>query len=217
MQNKTEKNGKKTGGFYLSLKKAYERLLKVRGEPREVSLGFALGIFIGMSPTMGFQMPIAIFFAALLKWNKISAVMGVWITNPMTAPFLYGFTYFVGAKILGVRNLAGMMNNIDRSTVSEILSEGPEILWSLVIGGIVIGLPLAVASYYFCYSAVRKYQNELKAKLAKQKEKYREGIKGELARRKEKFVQKKEERQQKLAQKKEERQQKKKKAIKRLD
>ncbi len=202
MQNKPEENDKKTGSFYLSLKKAYERLLKVRGEPREVSLGFALGIFIGMSPTMGFQMPIAVFFAALLKWNKISAVMGVWITNPMTAPFLYGFTYLVGAKILGLRNLAGIMDNIDRSTISEILSEGPEILWSLIVGGIVIGLPLAVAGYYFCYSAVRKYQNDLKAKLVKQKEKYREGIKGELAKQKKKMAQKKEDRQQKKKKKK---------------
>jgi hypothetical protein len=26
-----------------------------------------------MTPTMGFQMPIAVFFAALFKWSKISA------------------------------------------------------------------------------------------------------------------------------------------------
>ncbi|OQX22980.1 MAG: hypothetical protein BWK80_28380 [Desulfobacteraceae bacterium IS3] len=186
---------KKTGRFYAWLKKAYDRLITVRGQPREVALGFALGIFIGASPTMGFQMPIAVFFAAILKWNKISAAMGVWITNPITAPFFYGFTYLVGAKILGLGNMTGVTDNID--SVSEILSKAPEIVWSLIIGGVVVGLPLAVASYYFCYSAVRKYQNDLKAKLMKQKEKYREGIKGKLAEHKEKLAHKKEERQQK--------------------
>ena len=124
---------KKTGRFYAWLKKAYDRLITVRGQPREVALGFALGIFIGASPTMGFQMPIAVFFAAILKWNKISAAMGVWITNPITAPFFYGFTYLVGAKILGLGNMTGVTDNID--SVSEILSKAPEIVWSLIIGG----------------------------------------------------------------------------------
>jgi uncharacterized protein (DUF2062 family) len=40
-------------------------------------LGFAFGIFIGMTPTMGIQMPIAVFIAALIKWSKISAAFGV--------------------------------------------------------------------------------------------------------------------------------------------
>ena len=51
-----------------------------------------------MTPTMGIQMPIAIFFAAMLKWSKISAAFGVWITNPLTSPFIYGLTYIVDAK-----------------------------------------------------------------------------------------------------------------------
>ena len=47
--NKQAENNKQNV-FYTTLKKAYERLLKIRGEPREIALGFALGIFIGMSP-----------------------------------------------------------------------------------------------------------------------------------------------------------------------
>ena len=77
------------------LSRAYERFVRIRGRPREIALGFALCIFIGMLPTMGIQMPIAVFFAALLKWSKISPAFGVWITNPFTSPFIYGLTYMV--------------------------------------------------------------------------------------------------------------------------
>ena len=55
------------------IRRIYERFLKIRGRPREIALGFALGIFIGMTATMGIQMPIAVFFTAMLKWSKISA------------------------------------------------------------------------------------------------------------------------------------------------
>ncbi len=68
------------------LKRIYERFVKIRGDPHKIALGFSLGLFVGMSPSMGVQMPIAIFIAALLKWNKISSAAGVWITNPLTAP-----------------------------------------------------------------------------------------------------------------------------------
>ena len=36
-----------------SCKKAYSRFVKIRGNPREIALGFALGLFVGMSPFMG--------------------------------------------------------------------------------------------------------------------------------------------------------------------
>ena len=48
-----------------TLKRGYERFLKIRGDPREIALGFALGLFIGMTPFMGFHTASAVFLAAL--------------------------------------------------------------------------------------------------------------------------------------------------------
>ena len=168
---------------YNALRKVYDRLVKIRGEPREIALGFALGIFIGMSPTIGFQTAIAVFFASILKWNKISAAVGVWITNPLTVPFIYGITYLVGANLLGIEKAdSSLSDTLDSTTVFALLSKTPEIIWALIIGGIITGLPLAVFGYYFCHSAVQKYQEDFKMKLARQKEKL--AIKREERRRK---------------------------------
>lgn len=121
------------------LRKVYERFVKIRGQPREIALGFSLGIFIGMTPTMGIQMPIAVFFAAMLKWSKISAVFGVWITNPFTTPFIYGLTYIVGAKLLGLKATLNLAEDLTWSVVKEMLKNAPVIFGALTLGGILIG------------------------------------------------------------------------------
>ncbi len=152
-----------------SLMRVYQRFLKIRGNPHEIALGFALGLFVGMTPFMGFQTPIAIFFAAIFQWNKISSAAGVWISNPVTAPVLYGITYFIGAKITG---LAPACNPAGSSeiTVINLLQSTPEILMAMILGGIIIGIPIAITGYIFSFSALKKYQDDIKNKLAKKKE-----------------------------------------------
>ena len=151
------------------LRRVYERFVKIRGRPRDIALGFALGIFVGMTPTMGIQMPIAVFFAAIFKWSKISAVFGVWITNPFTSPFIYGLTYIVGAKVLGLKATMALPQELTWGIVKEMLKNAPVIFGALTAGGILIGLPLAVFSYYLSFAAVNKYQQSIKIKVAAQK------------------------------------------------
>lgn len=121
-----------------AIQKFYRNFLKLRGDPREIALGFALGLFIGMSPSMGFQMVIAAAVAAFLKWDIISAAMGVWITNPLTAPFIYFLTYFVGSKIYGTSKVYNLPDEITVPVVKEILAKSPGIFYSLTIGGIAL-------------------------------------------------------------------------------
>jgi uncharacterized protein (DUF2062 family) len=144
---------------------AYGRFLKIRGTPREIALGLALGLFVGMTPFMGVQMAIAAFFAALFKWNKISAAAGVWISNPLSAPFIYGLTYITGAWVMGIHpHMAAMPPDFGFSSLVIMLKQTPEILTRLIVGGIVIGIPLAVIGYYVAFSAVQKYQTEVREK-----------------------------------------------------
>ncbi len=155
------------------IKSTHDRFLKIHDEPREVALGLALGLFVAMSPTMGFQMIIAVFFATLLKWNKITAAIAVWLTNPVTAPFIYSVTYLIGAKLLGTTTLRALPKELSFSTIVALLQKAPEIILSMGIGGVIVGLPLSIIGYYFSYSAIHKYQKDIKGKRKKQKEKKR--------------------------------------------
>lgn len=161
----------KKSNLSATVQKFYGRFLKLRGDPGEIALGFALGLFIGITPSIGFQMVIAAAVAAFLKWNKISAVMGVWITNPVTAPFIYSFTYVVGSTIYGTDKVFNPPGEMTVSIAKNILAKSPGIFYSLTIGGIVIGIPVAVAGYFISFRLVSRYQDDLKKKMARQKEK----------------------------------------------
>jgi uncharacterized protein (DUF2062 family) len=161
----------KQRNLWVILGKTYDRFVKIRGKPREIALGFALGIFIGMAPIMGLQTGIAIFCAALFKWSKISAALGVWITNPLSAPLIYSLTYVTGAWLLGVESGFNLHPDLSATAVEKMLQKAPKVFGILTIGGIVIGLPLAFISYYVSYAAVLKYQKNLKEKLIRQKTK----------------------------------------------
>ena len=152
-------------GLKDKLTRLYGRFIRIRGEPREIGLGFALGLFIGMSPSMGFQMALAIFFAALLKWNKISAAVAVWITNPVTAPLIYSMNYLIGARILGLENIFRIQSDLSLSTGVAILRKSPEIIGAMTLGGVILGIPLAVGGYGLVYFLTARYQTRIKEKL----------------------------------------------------
>jgi uncharacterized protein (DUF2062 family) len=79
----------------------YDRFIKLKGAPREIALGFALGLLIGMTPFFGMHFFSSLLLASLLGWSKIAALVGVNITNVLTAPLIYPVNYWVGVKLVG--------------------------------------------------------------------------------------------------------------------
>ena len=151
------------------IKKAYFRFLKIRGNPREIALGFALGIMVGMTPFMGLHMAIAVPLAALLKWNKFSAALAVWISNPLSAPVVYGIAYYVGAKVLFIQNGYQLPTQFDLDALLYTLRSAPEIIGILLVGGLVVGFPLAVAGYFFALKTIVEYRESIQRKLEEKK------------------------------------------------
>jgi membrane protein implicated in regulation of membrane protease activity len=52
-----------------------------------------------------------------------------------------------------------------------MLQNAPQALGAMTVGGAILGIPLAIISYYLSYAAVDKYQKDIKEKLARQKAK----------------------------------------------
>ena len=156
------------------LRKLYQRFIRIQVTPREISLGLALGLFVGFSPTMGVQIAIAVFLASLFKWNKFAAAIGVQVTNPLTAPVIYGFTYWIGAMLIGLEKPLKVTFGIDWHHIVAMIEQAPQIFLALTIGGVIVGLPAAVVGYLACHAAVQRYQDNLKAKLAQQKDRLKQ-------------------------------------------
>lgn len=131
-------------GFVRQVKLRLVRFVRLRGLPEEIAKGVALGIFIGMTPTFGFQMAIALFFAYLLKENRLAAILGVWITNPITAPFIYAIEYEMGRILMSLPRVHLPVE----LTVKAYAELGWDILFPMWLGGIISGLILGTLAYY---------------------------------------------------------------------
>jgi len=117
-------------------------LVRLRSDPDAIGRGMALGLFIGFTPTFGLHIPLALLLAFLLRQNKIAAMVGVWVTNPLTAPFIYGLEYQIGRMLLGQPPLTSVPR------ISELSwSMGLQLGSPLLLGSLVLGLPLAMIGY----------------------------------------------------------------------
>lgn len=77
---------------------------------KSVSAGFAIGVFIALTPTIGVQIPLIILTALLMRVNLPAAIAASWITNPLTAPVIYPLQYRLGLWLSGaptINELAG--------------------------------------------------------------------------------------------------------------
>jgi uncharacterized protein (DUF2062 family) len=130
----------------------YYRFVRFHGSPEQVAWGTALGLFVAMSPTMGFQMAIAIPIAAFFRISKLAAAVAVWLTNPATAFFIYLFNYKLGARLLGYPLKADFLSN---PSWESFWRAGTHAVFSLTLGGIITGVIIALPGYFVALAMVR--------------------------------------------------------------
>lgn len=147
------------------LKYYYLRLLHLRGEPHELALGVAIGVFSGMMPILPFQIALAVALALLFKASKITAALGTWASNPFNWYFIYLYDFKLGAYLLGVEggldSLKSVMASISRGDEMAVIwgklfSSGITLVSSLLVGGIIIGIVAATPTYFIFLKIFQK-------------------------------------------------------------
>ena len=79
-------------------------LLHIDDSPERTAAAFALGVFFGFSPMIGFHTVLGIAFAFLLNFNRVAVLLGVYSNLPWVVGPYYAFaTMFVGAPLTGHR------------------------------------------------------------------------------------------------------------------
>lgn len=129
-------------GFFRQFKLNLIRLARIQSEPDAIGRGMALGLFIGFTPTFGFQMILAIVFAFLLRQNKIATFIGVFVTNPLTAPVIYGLEYEVGRVLLGYPPIYH-----SHIKYEKLFAMGLQFATPLLLGCLVLGIPCSIIGY----------------------------------------------------------------------
>ncbi len=144
----------------------YLKLIRQEGSPDQISAGMALGVFIGLITPPGPQMIIAVIIAAFAGMNRISSALGVWITNPVTIPFIYPFQVWLGSKFSGIP-----LNFKAPTTIPElwVLLTDSQNHWNLIItllvGAFVSAVFMSFLSFFVTKYVVNSYRQK---KIARQ-------------------------------------------------
>ncbi len=85
--------------FWLKIKKFFLRLLLINDTPHKVAAGFALGIFLGITPGEGFISTVIL--SSLFRLNRLSATAGVLATNMWSTFVVLPLAAGVGAFLFG--------------------------------------------------------------------------------------------------------------------
>lgn len=131
-------------------------ILMLDDSTHSIALGTAVGMFIGMTPTVGIQMILVVLFAFVtnrfLRFNRAAALITVYVSNPITAAPIYWFNYKVGAlfihgsftygtfaKVLEFSGFAGWWETI----VALFVEIGPP----LIVGTLIVAPSSACIAY----------------------------------------------------------------------
>jgi uncharacterized protein len=108
---------------------------------KSVARAFFNGMFWAFIP-MPFQMLASALLAIPLRANIPLSIALVWITNPLTMPFVFYFNYKVGTLILGSHDKKDFQLSV------EWIWDKMEHIWlPLYVGSIVSGLIAGAVSY----------------------------------------------------------------------
>jgi uncharacterized protein len=131
------------------------KLLRLQEDPRRIAGGMALGIFIGITPTIPFHFVTSVTLATLLRISPVTVVIGIQIGNPLTIIPIYIASYKVGQFLLHKGTPLVFPETYSFEAWLEVLWQGG---LALQVGGVILALPPAIASYFLTLWVVKRYR-----------------------------------------------------------
>ncbi len=139
----------------MPIRERIRMLITVNDSPRRVSLSFAIGVFIGISPFLGLHTLMALAVASMFRLNRLVTLSGAYITNPWTLVPIYTFCTWIGAKLMGYR---GLLKGLDfhRINILNIFSTFKNLLLPFFIGTLLVATIAAVITYVVLFKLLTR-------------------------------------------------------------
>lgn len=153
------------------LKGLIKKLLHIEDTPERTALAYAIGIFLGFSPFLGFHTLAGLAIAFLFGLNRVVILLGVWTNTPWWIVPFYMIATWVGMWITGFW--------IDWATLKEIFQLGEDrgfmssdfwshiasqwgLLLSFVIGSLILCTLLSFVAYPLSLKWIKFYRSRRK-------------------------------------------------------
>lgn len=155
-------------------------IVHLQDTPHAISLGTAIGVFIGLTPTFGIQMLLVLTIAFLARpffhFNQFAALVAVYVSNPFTMLPIYWFNYKLGTLFIHSDISWDEFKNLFQyNSYSEWYSTIGNVFYTLgaplVIGSLIVATIFALPTYPFMLRLVEKVQLRRKLRKARKAQK----------------------------------------------
>jgi len=136
----------------------YRRFQRLKGDPYALAGGFAIGVFIGCTPTMPFH-TVAIIVATLAsRTSTVAGILSSWVVcNPLTYFPIYYFSLVIGNAVTPYHlNWVKIKTTLDLLLTSDSMAQsikllvglGYEAIVVMLVGGTILAIPFTIISFY---------------------------------------------------------------------
>ena len=133
--------------FPINLKRAslfyFLKLVRVKDSQDKLAIGFACGSMVSFTPFIGFHFFLAIIFAYILRGNIVASLIGTFIGNPFTFPFIWIFLYKIGNMFF-----KNDQNFSLELTFQNLFDQSYDIIIPMLVGSLIVSIPIWLISYY---------------------------------------------------------------------
>ncbi len=144
--------------LWRSIKYYHYRFRRLQGSPHALAGGTAIGVFIGLTPTIPFHTILIIFLSLMTRTSAVAGIIISWlVSNPLTYLPIYYISALVGNYLTPYQlNLNTVQSGLEQAMadgssqnlLAILLVSGYEALVVLIVGGFCFALPFGVLSYY---------------------------------------------------------------------
>jgi hypothetical protein len=133
-----------------------DTLLHVADTPERTAAAFAMGVFFGFSPFLGFHTLLAIIVAFMFNLNRVAALLGVYSNLPWIIAPYYAIVTMIGAKIIGHAPPEGFKAQLSALfEVSvfhgefwyQLITILKPLLWPYAVGSLLGAIAMAAIAY----------------------------------------------------------------------
>lgn len=145
-----------------------DQLLHTHDTPQRTAAAYALGVFFGFSPMLGFHTMLGLVFAFALNLNRVAVLLGIYSNLPWILPAYYTLTTVLGAKLLGVKIRPRLLHDLSEAVAAfswtdtrALLHALTPLAWAYALGSMIGAIILAAIAYRVALGVIEAHRRRL--------------------------------------------------------
>ncbi len=131
----------------------YLRIIRQNASAHNIALGLAVGVFVGALPIIPLQTITLLLLVRPLKINFFSALLATCYSNIFTMVPFYTILFYIGKICLPVKDIHFDPNKLE---MIQLIETGWDVFLVMLAGGVIFGIPTALATYFFLVRIIRR-------------------------------------------------------------